>query len=140
MRRLNEYCMQVSSIDEYLNTNVDIRKVKSIIPENPTKEELMEFLDEQHFTRVYVDSLAKFYRELSKTKIPIYWSLDGDNRTWVRFGNGGRGEPWFFWRTKKLPSKFLGSMWSECWFNKEDIVFDTFDKFKKRICEYFKWT
>lgn len=131
--------MGMRRLNEYLNTKVDVRKVTSRIPEKPTKEELMEFLDEQHFTRVYADKLVDFYRKLAKTKIPIYWTLDGEH-DWVRFGNGGKKEPWFFWRTKKLPSNSSGSMWVECWFDKEDIVFDTFDKFKKCICDYFEWT
>ena len=149
MKTLNEYCYQISSIDEYCKANLINEylsskvKINNSFPLEPNHDEIIDFLKSHGFAEAkgedfsLPDYIIIYARE---HKGPFYI----DSNSTITFTNGGKidkDNPVFYCNTRL--SDWIKVNYSE-WFSgiasqNKDIVYKTYSDFRDRVNTFFGW-
>lgn len=125
----------MKSLYEYLNANVKLDDFVKF----QTKEDICEFLENKGFEKNEFSDYGKMLDKFEKSNTPLFYIAKDKthNEWWVRFGNGGKNEI-FFWRIPETEEKAIN--YEVC--DYKDIAihnYDNFEDFKKYVKNYFGW-
>ena len=148
MRNINEYCDQISSIDEYLSTKVKVNKIS--FPDIPKLDTIIDFLKDNKFVEVkYADNKSpqKSLEDMTMNGHNAFMWLrnkSDDDEYWIRFCKSGRlseENPIYFCRaTGDGHRKSYDIAYIEyCERGVEDKQFHKYDEFVKSVNEFFGW-
>lgn len=133
-------------INKYLSSKIEnIKYLTNAFPPEPVIGDILMFLENKRFKYIKSEdkTVTQLFKAIEDANCPVYtYSEYTKNSWWIRIFIGGKitdGNPMFTLQQDNINTEYTVMLYALETYSKIIKKFKTYEEFRDRINEYFKW-